>query len=89
MSEYSPPLLYKTTFVPLGKDSTLALDPDDCPIILKKPGLTFVKDNAENRILNSLTRKGQIMKEVTEKQAEEGIIFPCDFETYYEPDEVI
>jgi hypothetical protein len=51
--------------------------------------LTFVKDNAENRILNSLTRKGQIMKEVTEKQAEEGIIFPCDFETYYEPDEVI
>ena len=53
MSEYSPPLLYKTTFVPLGKDSTLALDPDDCPIILKKPGLTFVKDNANPKTFSS------------------------------------
>jgi hypothetical protein len=49
--------------------------------------LVFVKNNIENKIIDSISRKSTIMKETTTQQVEDNIIFPCDFDNYIEPDE--
>lgn len=49
--------------------------------------LVFVKDMVENKILNSLARKGTVMKETTEQQVKDNVVFPSDYPNYTEPDE--
>lgn len=38
----------------------------------------------ETKLLAALGRKSQIMKETTPDQVASGVVFPCDFEPYYE-----
>jgi hypothetical protein len=35
-------------------------------------------------VLNALARKSAIMKETTSEQVDAGVIFPCDFQSFYE-----
>lgn len=42
-------------------------------------------DTLELPILNALAKKGQVMKETTELQVQGGIVFPGDYDSWYEP----
>jgi hypothetical protein len=44
----------------------------------------FGENSEELPILNALAKKSNIMKEVTEKQVQYGIVFPGDYEAWYE-----
>ena len=46
--------------------------------------MVYVKEAAELKVLQALARKSQIMKETAEKQADAGVLFPCDFPSHYE-----
>lgn len=50
--------------------------------------MVYSAERFERRIMESLMSKGEIMKSVTREQADAGIIFPCDYQEYLEPDEV-
>lgn len=45
----------------------------------------FSKDANELSILKALSEKSSIMKSITHEQAENGVIFPCDYSTFVEP----
>jgi len=50
--------------------------------------MVYSDNRYERRMMESLMSKGQIMKSVTREQAEAGIVFPCDYQAYVEPEEV-
>ena len=50
--------------------------------------MVYSDNRYERRMMESLMSKGQIMKSVTREQADAGIVFPCDYQAYVEPDEV-
>lgn len=39
---------------------------------------------SEKKLLDAINKKGNIMKKITLEQHEQGVIFPCDFETFTE-----
>lgn len=46
--------------------------------------MVYNERTPELNILNALARKGAVMKETTNEQAEAGVVFPCDYPTYIE-----
>jgi len=50
--------------------------------------MVYSDNRVERRIMESLMSKGEIMKSVTREQADAGIVFPCDYQEYLEPEEV-
>lgn len=48
--------------------------------------MVYSDNRVERRIMESLMSKGEIMKSVTREQADAGIVFPCDYQEYIEPD---
>ena len=53
----------------------------DCQI-----NFVFAMEDSETKILNALSRKGTIMKEVSSQQADAGVVFPGSYADYKEPD---
>jgi len=51
--------------------------------------MVYSDNRVERRMMESLMSKGQIMKSVTREQADSGIVFPCDYQAYVEPEEVL
>ena len=51
--------------------------------------MVYSDNRYERRMMESLMSKGQIMKSVTREQADAGIVFPCDYQAYVEPEEVV
>ncbi len=49
--------------------------------------MVYGKQACELSILNALAAKGRTMKDTTDAQVEDGVIFPCDFTAYTEPTE--
>jgi len=49
--------------------------------------MVYSANRYERRVMESLMSKGQVMKSITREQAEAGIVFPCDYQTYEEPQE--
>lgn len=47
----------------------------------------YGKDFPELEVLNALSRKSEIMKEMTPEQATAGVVFPVDMPSYYEGSE--
>jgi len=46
--------------------------------------MVYGKNPVERRIMESLMQKGEIMKQVTIEQSRAGVIFPSNYEAYYE-----
>lgn len=48
--------------------------------------MVYSNNSYERRIIERLMQKGQVMKTVTQEQSDAGVVFPCDYEQYEEPD---
>jgi len=46
--------------------------------------MVYSNNRVERRMIEALMHKGTVMKNVTIEQAEAGIVFPCDYETWDE-----
>ena len=47
--------------------------------------MVYSKNQMERQIIESLMKKGNVMKNVTIEQSDAGVIFPCDYTNYEEP----
>lgn len=46
--------------------------------------MVYIEGLLEANIINALIRKGMIMKETVQEQADIGVVFPCDYPTFEE-----